>query len=85
MLLSVYKTNSRLIKEELRAAYKAQIVTSRIISDGSLAMWCEKMLIGEKESKIRFLSGFLPRLKGEQKREIEESLHKGRIRVRKHG
>lgn len=82
-ILLFYKTNNRLIKEELRAAYKARNTTCGIVKDIWLAGWCKKMYIGSREEKIKFLSKQLTRCKGDQKKKLEVFINNIQAEVEK--
>ncbi len=71
IMLFYEKDQNRLFKEELRATYKAQAASYGMISDKILAAWCQKMYIGEYETKIATLSSYLAKTKGEQRKKIE--------------
>ena len=75
-ILLFYKTNDRLIREELRSAYKALSAMRGYVQDNSIAIWCEKMYIDTRKEKIEFLSKHFPLVKGDKKRQISDMIEK---------
>lgn len=71
IMLFYEKDQNRLVKEELRATYKAQAASYGMIPDKILAAWCQKLYIGEYETKIANLSSYLAKTKGAQRKKIE--------------
>lgn len=68
-------TNTSLFKEELRAAYRARSQTRGVIQDRSLGLWCKNKYLKALEDRQDILSSCVPRLKGDQKRQVVESIN----------
>lgn len=67
-------SNTSLFKEELRAAYRARSQSRGVIHDRSLGIWCKNKYLKALEERHNLLSGYVPRLKGDQKRKVVESI-----------